>query len=120
MAKKFGKFLLFTAAVGTAAAAVYYYMQKKESADTTPEDDDYDDFSEDLDEDAGASHNYVPLNHESKPASEPEKDAEPEKKEDAFTPLNQVAKAAEKTEESVEEFFDEEDDTAEEPPIQDN
>ncbi len=31
MAKKFGKFLLFTAAVGTAAAAVYYYMQKKES-----------------------------------------------------------------------------------------
>ena len=29
MAKKFGKFLLFTAAVGTAAAAVYYYMQKK-------------------------------------------------------------------------------------------
>ena len=34
--------------------------------------------------------------------------------------LEQVAKAAEKTEESVEEFFDEEDDTAEEPPIQDN
>lgn len=29
MAKKFGKFLLFTAAVGTAAAAAYYYMQQK-------------------------------------------------------------------------------------------
>lgn len=34
MAKKFGKFLLFTAAVGTAAAAAYYYMQQKKlSAD---------------------------------------------------------------------------------------
>ena len=32
MAKKFGKFLLFTAAVGTAAAAAYYFMQKKDSA----------------------------------------------------------------------------------------
>ena len=31
MAKKFGKFLLFTAAVGTAAAAAYYYMQQKNS-----------------------------------------------------------------------------------------
>ena len=31
MAKKFGKFLLFTAAVGTAAAAAYYYMQQKDS-----------------------------------------------------------------------------------------
>lgn len=120
MAKKFGKFLLFTAAVGTAAAAACYFVQKKENQDATPEDEDYDDFSEDLDEDAGTSHNYVPLNHESKPASEPEKDAEPEKEEDAFTPLEQVAKAAEKTEESVEEFFDEEDDIAEEPPIQDN
>lgn len=120
MAKKFGKFLLFTAAARYCCRCCLLLYAEKGSADTTPEDDDYDDFSEDLDEDAGASHNYVPLNHESKPASEPEKDAEPEKKEDAFTPLEQVAKAAEKTEESVEEFFDEEDDTAEEPPIQDN
>ena len=30
MAKKFGKFLLFTAAIGTAAAAAYYYLQKKD------------------------------------------------------------------------------------------
>ena len=29
MAKKFGKILLFTAAIGSAAAAVYYYVHKK-------------------------------------------------------------------------------------------
>ena len=51
MAKKFGKFLLFTAAVGTAAAAAYYYMQQKDSQlkESSDADDDYDDFHEDLD-----------------------------------------------------------------------
>ncbi|MGN0167288.1 MAG: hypothetical protein ACI4AB_04550 [Acetatifactor sp.] len=118
MAKKFGKFLLFTAAVGSAAAAVYYYMQKKEAVSTVPEDEDYDDFSEDLDEDAEVSRNYVPLTPEDKAAGE-------SKKEDsAFTPLEQVAKpveeAAAKAEETVEEFFDEEETSDEEPPINDN
>ena len=44
MAKKFGKFLLFTAAVGTAAAAAYYYMQQKDSQlkESSDADDDYD------------------------------------------------------------------------------
>jgi hypothetical protein len=53
MANKFGKFLLFTAAVGTAAAATYYFTQKKAPALSAlqDDDDDYDDFSEDLDED---------------------------------------------------------------------
>lgn len=120
MAKKFGKFLLFTAAVGTAAAAVYYYMQKKEAESTVPEDEDYDDFSEDLDEDTDTSRNYVPLNSEGKAAEEPQKD------DSTFTPLEKVAKTveetAEKTEESVEEFFDEDEEESsdEEPPIEDN
>ena len=63
MAKKFGKFLLFTAAVGTAAAAAYYYMQQKNSLlmESTDADDDYDDFHEDLDESTEFSRNYVPL-----------------------------------------------------------
>ena len=40
---------------------------------------------------------------------------------DGFTPLaEQVADTAQKAEESVEEFFDEEDSTDEEPPIGDN
>ena len=61
MAKKFGKFLLFTATVGAAAAAVAYYLQKKElfsSADHDG-DDDYDDFSDDSEEDTSRS--YVQL-----------------------------------------------------------
>ena len=47
MAKKFGKFLLFTAAVGTAAAAAYYCMQQKDSQlkESSDADDDYDDFT---------------------------------------------------------------------------
>ena len=44
MAKKFGKILLFTAAIGTAAAAAYYYLRKKDAVGSAPEDDDYDDF----------------------------------------------------------------------------
>ena len=62
MAKKFGKFLLFTAAVGTAAAAAYYYMQQKDSQlkESSDADDDYDDFHEDLDKSTEFSRNYVP------------------------------------------------------------
>lgn len=115
MAKKFGKFLLFTAAVASAAAAACYFLQKKDSVDAAPEDDDYDDFSEDLDADTDVSQNYVPLTPESKTAEKPEE------QKDSFTPLSEtVAQAAEKAEETVEEFFDEEDPSDEEPPISDN
>ena len=65
MAKKFGKILLFSAAVGTAAAAAYYYMHKKAGA-AVPEDEDYDDFSVDTEEDTAAGRNYVPLTPENK------------------------------------------------------
>ncbi len=109
MAKKFGKILLFTAAVGTAAAAAYYYLRKKDAAGSAPDDDDYDDFSEDLDEDTGLPHGYVPLTPAAANGEEPE-GAE------GFTPLKEtVAQAAEETETTVEEFFDEEDPAEEEP-----
>ncbi len=129
MAKKFGKILLITAAIGTAAAAAYYYMQKRDSVVDVPEDDDYDDFSEDLDSDTESSRNYVSLNTETKPegnespeeenvseeeiSSEAESISE-EKKEseaqDTFTPLTEQVKIAEeKAAETVEEFFDEND-----------
>ena len=121
MAKKFGKILLFTAAVGTAAAAIHYYMQKKESENTVPEDEDYDDFSEDLDEESDSSRSYVPLTPESKTEGTPEEKKSEET--NTFTPLEQVAKSAEDAAdtaaETVEEFFDE-DSSDEEPPIQDN
>lgn len=114
MAKKFGKFLFLTAAVGTAAAAAYYYMQKKDSVMDIPEDEDYDDFSEDLDENTNSSRNYVSLKTDA-PESE---DGE---KKDTFTPLSeQVKKAEEKVEETVEEFFDEEDPAEDETPVGSN
>lgn len=116
MAKKFGKFLLFTAAIGSAAAAAYYYFRKKDAEDALLEDEDYDDFSDELEEET-ESKNYVPLT----PNTE-------QNKEDSFVPLDQVAKNAENkeaaengsSEPEVEEFFDEEDDPAEEPVISDN
>ena len=117
MAKKFGKFLLFTAAVGTAAAAIHYYLQKKDADNTEPEDDDYDDLSED-------SHGYVPLTSDTGSDNAESADEQPESKKEGFTPLKDaVEKAAEKTEdtiENVEEFFDEEDGSDEEPAISDN
>ena len=117
MAKKFGKFLLFTAAVGTAAAAVHYYLQKKNAENTESEDEDYDDFGED-------SPNYVPLTPDDTAEASESADEQPAPKEDSFTPLkDSVENAAEKADdalENVEEFFDEEDGTDEEPAISDN
>ena len=122
MAKKFGKFLLFTAAVGGAAAAVYYYMRKKDTDSDILDDEDYDDFSEDLDEDAETTTNYVPLTPETKDTSSDTSE------EDSFVPLDQVAQSADKTgtvedgksEVEVEEFFDEDDETDEDAPVSDN
>lgn len=111
MAKKFGKFLLFTAAVGAAGAAAYYYMQKKDAALLNETDEDYDDFSEDVDD--SASRTYVPLSHENAPEQETAAaPAESASKDNFFTPLaEKVSQAAEtvkeKAEETVEEFFDE-------------
>lgn len=114
MAKKFGKLLLLTAAVGSAAAAVYYYMQKKDSVTDISEDEDYDDFSDDLNEDSDSSRNYVSLNPEDKADMPVEEDSE---KQDTFTPLTEQIK---KTEETVEEFFDEEDPAEDNAPVGDN
>lgn len=107
MAKKFGKFLFFTAAAGAAAAAVAYYLQKKDVLNLADRfgDEDYDDFSEDLDEEPGTSRNYVPLNTSGK------QDGEAEHNADDFTPLaKKVASVVpKKAEETIEEFFDEDD-----------
>lgn len=117
MAKKFGKLLLLTAAIGTAAAAAYYYMQKKESTIDTPDDEDYDDFSEDLDENAEASRNYVSLNTDAKTETPAEEDSEEKKETETFTPLTEQVK---KSEETVEEFFNEDDPADESTPAGNN
>jgi len=123
MANKFGKFLLFTAAVGTAAAAAYYYLNKKDadSSYLMDDDDDYDDFSDDCDEPVSTSRNYVALNIDGLDASP----ASVQEDETNFTPLSeqltgQEEAPADETVENVEEFFDEEDPSEDEPPIQDN
>lgn len=135
MANKFGKFLLFTAAVGTIAAAVYYYTQKKENeASFDEDDDDYDNFfNNSAREPSDVSRTYVPLNPEAAHTEDvsanasanlstnlSEKLSEVVGKvsevasnvKETFTPLAEKAVAAvqsvqNKSEETVEDFFDE-------------
>ena len=118
MAKKFGKFLLFTAAVGTAAAAAYYFMQKKDStiAESNDNDEDYDDFSEDLEDDAETTRNYVSLNLDNASTTEASEDVASEA--DEFTPLAEQL-TEDSVEETCEEFFDEDDTSEEDLPIED-
>lgn len=131
MAKKFGKLLLFSAAIGSAIGAVCYFARKR-NAEHDSAEEDYDDFSEEETKDSD-SRSYVPLTPEGQ-TEEPAGAAEPEEPactasaeecpakeeeaagQDGFTPL---AETAQKAEETVEEFFDE-DSTDEEPPITDN
>ena len=124
MAKKFGKVLLLTAAAGTAAAAVFYFLRKKEHSLHVADEDDYDDFSDALEDEDTRS--YVPLNTETAQAAGTDDAPAQEVTEEAgekgvFTPLTeQVAQTMEKAEETVEEFFDEDDDSNQETPINDN
>lgn len=58
MAKKFGKFLLATAVIGTAAAGTYYFLKKKK------EEESFDFDTEDSESAEKTTRNYVPLNFE--------------------------------------------------------
>lgn len=144
MSKKFRKLLFLSAAVASATAAVCYFVRKREIEQDEPEEDDYDDFSDDEENDSDHSRSYVPLNSDAGEAPAAKEDsaeknvseepagsavadtpaaeaAAPEKEASSFTPLaEQVAHAAGNAEESVEEFFDEEDCSEEEPPIQES
>ena len=103
MAKKFGKFLLFSAAAAAACAGVYYSFQNKGklSSDFDDEDEDYDDFGEDLED--GENRSYVALTHDGESTDE---GAETK----SFQKLSSiVTDTADKAEEKVEEFFDEDD-----------
>lgn len=120
MAKKFGKALLLTAAIGSAVGAICYYLKKKDAVQDM-EEEDYDDFDESEDKTCAKSSNYVPLNPEPKADDEKPSDSAETEASGSFTPLAEhVAQAADKAEETVEEFFDEEDGSDEEPPISDN
>lgn len=93
MAKKFGKFLLFTATV-SAAVGAYFYMQnkKKNAEDVEDEFEDFDEFSGNNSSkpaEDSSSRGYTPLEFESV--------------------LDSTVNAAKDSVEKVEEFFDDED-----------
>lgn len=118
MAKnKFGKFLLFSAAVGAVAAGAYYYLQNKNGVSNNDfdDDDDFDDFSEDLDNDNSdnsntAERSYVSLdfdNNTETPAENPSDETASSETDTAKEALSNLEKAAESAKAEVEEFFDE-------------
>ncbi len=94
MAKKFGKFMLFSALAGAAVAGTYYYLQRKQNEQNYCYDDadDFDIFDEDIDNDMNASsakgRSYVSLEFENAKEKLGEK----------------VIEAIDKTKEKVEQF----------------
>lgn len=105
MSKGFKKLLLFGAAIGAAAGAFYYFNQKKIEKELDDfddfEEDDEDDMIEDLDEKEERS--YVPLH--------PVKGSEETASEDA-TLVSEAVDPVSATTETIEEFFDEDDEEA--------
>ncbi len=118
MAKKFGKFLMVTAALGAVAAGAYYYLRGKDKLvdDEFDDDDDFDNFDEDLDEEdsskqTDANRNYVDLDLEKSKAEEFKEGLDAAKVEAADKVVGAVKETAAKVENKVEEFFDDEDDS---------
>lgn len=117
MAKKFGKFLMTTAAVGALAAGAYYYFQKKDALDDEifDDDDDFEDFDDDLDEEEDAQRKYVDLNLNkaadtaADKAEEFKEGLEASKAEASEKVVGAVEDAAKAAEAKVEEFFDDDD-----------
>lgn len=118
MAKKFGKFLMTTAALGALAAGAYYYLQKKEALDNEifDDDDDFDDFDDDLDDEDDTERKYVDLDLSkaadtvSEKADEFKEGIDAAKAEASEKIVGAVEDAAKTTEAKVEEFFDDDDD----------
>lgn len=116
MAKKLGKFLLFSAAIGSTAAAAYYYL-KKRTTETAPETEGSPEEEHVRPLEKAVSRSYVPLTPDATgdapESSEAAAEAAGETSDADFTPLSESAEDAAGTEEKAsdetEEFFDEED-----------
>ena len=119
MAKKIGKFLMVTAALGAVAAGAYYYLQGKDRFvdDDFDDDDDFDNFDEDLDDDdteKDTDRNYVDLDLDK---AEDFKEGIQAAKAEATDKIvgaaketaEKVKEEADKAEVKVEEFFDDDD-----------
>ncbi|MBD5449354.1 MAG: hypothetical protein HDR28_04210 [Lachnospiraceae bacterium] len=119
MAKKFGKFLMVTAALGAVAAGVYYCLQGRDNFvdDDFDDDDDFDSFDDDLSDgenEKDVDRNYVDLDLEN--AEEFKEGLNAAKAEAADKVVGEVKEAADKVKETadkaevkVEEFFDDDD-----------
>lgn len=125
MAKKFGKFVMTTAAIGALVAGAYCYLKKKDSLDDDyfDDEDEYDDFDEDLDEEgtdkkSEADRKYVDLDLTKAADAVSEKaddfkeglEAAKADAEDKIVGAAEgAAKAVNNAETKVEEFFNDED-----------
>ncbi|MDE6846883.1 MAG: hypothetical protein K2J99_14135 [Lachnospiraceae bacterium] len=119
MAKKFGKFIMVTAALGAVAAGAYYYLQGKDNFvdDNFDDDDDFDNFDDDLDDEEAAQdadRNYVDLDLEKADEFKEGLDAAKAEATDKIVgaveeTVEKVKESADKAEVKVEEFFDDED-----------
>ena len=119
MAKKFGKLLMLTAALGAVAAGAYYYLQGKDRFvdDDFDDDDDFDNFDDDLEDDEAAKdsdRNYVDLDLEKAEEFKEGLDAAKAEATDKIVGASEDAaerlkEAADKVEVNVEEFFDDDD-----------
>lgn len=119
MAKKFGRFLMVTAALGAVAAGVYYCLQNKDGFvdDNFDDDDDFDNFDDDLDDEEtaqDADRNYVDLDLEKAEDFKEGLNAAKAEVTDkivgaAKEAADTVKETADKAEVKVEEFFDDED-----------
>lgn len=112
MAKKFGKLLMVTAALGAVAGGAYYYLKGRDALmdDDFDDDEDFDNFDDDLD-DKEADRNYVDLD-----LGKTEEGSAKEELKEEFKEGIQAAKA-EATDKvvgsvkKVEEFFDDDDES---------
>ncbi len=112
MAKKFGKLLMMTAALGAVAGGVYYYLKGRDALmdDDFDDDEDFDNFDDDLD-DSETDRNYVDLD-----LGKSEETGVKEELKEEFKEGIQAAKA-EATDKvvgsvkKVEEFFDDDDES---------
>lgn len=106
MAKKFGRFLMITAALGAVAGGAYYYFKGRDALmdDDFDDDEDFDNFEDDL-EDGDTDRNYVDLDlgktEESGAETGFKEGIQAEKAEATDKVVGSVKK--------VEEFFDDED-----------
>ena len=121
MAKKFGKLLMVTAALGAVAGGVYYYLKGRDDIldDDFFDDDDFDNFDDDMEE-SETERNYVDLDLGKAEGTERKEEIKEEVKEvkeeikEEFKEGIQAAKA-EATDKivggvkKVEEFFDDDD-----------